>query len=139
MSKPESIKTFENLSDNVIEFETKQEFMRYYDQNKDMIDRMHTRGINSKFKIKGFKIGRKNKELILFPMKEEFKDDQKDFPDLDLKLDAIIDRQKRFEHLIKELIKFIQPSEKNPNNQLQSSYTLGVADIVGRTVQTPYR
>ena len=52
MSKPESIKTFENLSDNVIEFETKQEFMRYYDQNKDMIDRMHTRGINSKFKIK---------------------------------------------------------------------------------------
>ena len=95
--------------------------------------------INSKYKIKGFKIGRKNKELILFPMKEEFKDDQKDFPDLDLKLDAIIDRQKRLEHLIKELIKFIQPSETNPNNQLQSSYTLGVADIVGRTVQTPYR
>ncbi len=139
MNKLESIKTFENLSDNVIEFETKQEFMRYYDQNKDMIDKMHTRGINSKFKINGFKIGRKNKELILFPMKEDFKDNSKEFIDLDLKLDAIIDRQKRLEHLIKELIKLIQPSELNPNNQLQSSCTLGVADIVGRTVQNPYR
>ena len=47
----DSIKIFQNLSDDVIEFESKEQFMNYYERNKKEIDEMKTRGINVKFKI----------------------------------------------------------------------------------------
>ena len=65
MSTTDNITVFENLSDNIVSFDSKEQFMRYYDKNKDDIDNMATRGLNTKFKIDGYKIGRKNKQLIL--------------------------------------------------------------------------
>ena len=69
----ETVEVFENLSDNVITFDSKEEFMRYYNKNKESIDKMATRGLNTKYKINGFKIGRKQGSIILYPLKTEIK------------------------------------------------------------------
>ena len=65
-----SIKVFQNIGDNVICFDTKEDFMKHYNKNKETIDGMSTRGLNVKYKIEGFKIGRSKGEIILYPLKE---------------------------------------------------------------------
>ena len=70
----ETIEVFENIGDNVIEFETKEEFERYYKKNKEFIDNMKTRGLNRKFIIHGFRIGRKKGNIILYPTEIKNKD-----------------------------------------------------------------
>lgn len=63
----ETVEVFENIGDNIIEFETKEEFDRYYKKNKEFIDNMKTRGLNRKFVIKGYRIGRKKGNILLYP------------------------------------------------------------------------
>ena len=63
----DSIKVFNNLSDENLHFESKEEFDRYYKKNKEIIDKMSTRALNMKITIDGYKLGRLKKELILFP------------------------------------------------------------------------
>lgn len=75
--KQETIEVFENIGDNVIEFETKEEFDRYYKKNKEFIDNMKTRGLNRKFIIHGFRIGRKKGNIILYPTEIKNKDQSK--------------------------------------------------------------
>ena len=64
------VKVFQNLYDDVLHFESKEEFNRYYNKNKEAIDKMATRGMNVKFKIEGFKIGRQKGNIILYPTKD---------------------------------------------------------------------
>ena len=73
----ESVEVFENIGDNVVEFESKEEFDRYYKKNKEMIDNMKTRGLNRKFIIQGFKIGRKKGNIILYPLSLNKKESEK--------------------------------------------------------------
>ena len=61
-----SIKVFNNISEDRLHFESKEEFIRYYNKNKETIDKMSTRGLNMKISIEGYKIGRLKKELTLF-------------------------------------------------------------------------
>ena len=63
----DSIKVFNNLSDEHLHFESKEEFDRYYKKNKETIDKMSTRALNRKISIDGYKLGRLKKELTLFP------------------------------------------------------------------------
>ena len=63
------VDVYENLSDNVIVFDSKEEFIQYYRDNHVRIDAMATRGLNTKFKINGYKIGRKNGKITLMPCK----------------------------------------------------------------------
>ena len=63
----DSIKVFNNLSDEHLNFESKEEFDRYYKKNKETIDKMSTRALNRKISIDGYKLGRLKKELTLFP------------------------------------------------------------------------
>ena len=144
----ENITVFENLSDNIISFESKEQFMRYYDKNKDTIDKMATRGLNTKFKIDGYKIGRKNKQLILFPIKQTIdpcehhtdsivEDNSEEFNQLNMKVDILTDKINKFDHVLKQIITLL--SNLNPSSQSPSSYTSGVADIFARTGQNSYR
>ena len=52
------VKVFKNLCDDIIEFETIDEFNNYYKINKAEIDKLSTRGINQKYKVKNHRIGR---------------------------------------------------------------------------------
>lgn len=77
----ETVEVFENIGDNIIEFETKEEFDRYYKKNKEFIDNMKTRGLNRKFIIKGFKIGRKKGNILLYPIDKKIKQDIQEISD----------------------------------------------------------
>lgn len=61
------ISVIEKLSDNLVEFESKEDFEKYYAINKNSIDKMATRGLNTKYLIPGYKLGRKNGELKFIP------------------------------------------------------------------------
>ena len=68
-----SIKVFDKLSDNVIEFESKEDFMKYYNNHKDEVDEQPTRGLNLKYHINGYKIGRKAGNVVLYPVRTQSK------------------------------------------------------------------
>ena len=70
MENSETVKVFSNASDNVITFDNKEEFMKYYNKHKDDMDQEKTRGLNIKYKIPSYKIGRQKNVITLFPIKE---------------------------------------------------------------------
>ena len=63
----DDISVYENLSDTSISFDSKDEFLEYYQNHKSEIDRMKTRGLNLKYNINGFKLGRKGGKIVLYP------------------------------------------------------------------------
>ena len=77
----EELKISKNLSDDIVTFENKEEFFKYYEEHKEDVDKMKTRGLNIKYKIPGFKIGRKKEQLVLIQLKkkqEEVKEEPKE-------------------------------------------------------------
>ena len=124
----DSIKVFNNLSDENLHFESKEEFDRYYKKNKEIIDKMSTRALNMKISIDGFKLGRLKKELTLFPItgalgkrlgaisdaklndsSTEINIDNSMGESLvELKLDNISERLKKLEQLINLILKQTQ-------------------------------
>ncbi|KAL7716299.1 hypothetical protein QTN25_006290 [Entamoeba marina] len=58
---------YKNISDDVQLFESKQEFEKYYNKHQDDVDTMSTRGLNVKYKIEGFTLGRKAGKLMFIP------------------------------------------------------------------------
>lgn len=108
----DSIKVFENIGDNVVKFETKEDFMRYYNKNQESIDAMSTRGLNRKFKIDGFKIGRLQGKIILYPLKEtEHKSEELDSKTkltINEKLDFMNRRLKKIEEMLEIVINYFE-------------------------------
>ena len=137
----EQITTCENLSDNVVEFETREEFTEYYEKNKEEIDKMATRGLNIKYKITGYKIGRKKNIITFIPVKQEVERETNDLQEE--KLDVLITKVNRIEKNLKLLFdkmnEIIQLSESNRDNRQQSSYTSASFDTYGRIPRNPYQ
>ena len=48
-------------------FETKEEFMKFYEEHKTEIDKLNTKQLNSVYKIKDCKISKNKKKLIVKP------------------------------------------------------------------------
>lgn len=152
----DSIKVFSNLSDNVESFETKEDFMRYYERNKELIDKMPTRGLNTKYKIDGYKIGRSKNQLMLYPTTKQStveSDDQKYIELID-HIQLVEKQNKQILSILKQLcdaynaqqdVEFSmtnatkQSSTNYQDNQSQSSYTSGVYGTLGRSLQKTYR
>ena len=108
----ESIKVFQNLYDEVIEFESKEQFMNYYERNKSKIDAMKTRGINVKFKIPGYRIGRKQNQILLFPTEKKEDDEKEENQNLDEineKLNLMNKRLKKIEDVLCYLCDILNP------------------------------
>ena len=120
----EEVKVIANISDDVISFETKEEFLRYYNKNKESVDAIKTRGLNLKFKIEGYKIGRQKEKIVLIPtkistqvtsadsnqdVKENLKDDLKECHN---KLDLIIE-------LINDMMSIYNKHRDLSNNDIQ--------------------
>lgn len=59
---------YKKISDDCRTFESDSDFLKYYEKNKETIDEINTRALNLKFKINGFKIGRKEGKIILYPL-----------------------------------------------------------------------
>ena len=63
-----SISVVKRASEDVKEFQTKEEFMKYYEIHKTEIDKQSTCFLNKKFKIDGFHLGREKGVLKLIPL-----------------------------------------------------------------------
>ena len=63
-----SIDIVHRASDNVKEFNTKEEFINYYETHKSEIDKQSTCILNKKFKINNFHLGREKGKLKLIPL-----------------------------------------------------------------------
>ena len=59
---------YKKISDDCRIFNSDSDFLKYYEKNKDTIDEINTRALNLKFKINGYKIGRKEGKIILYPI-----------------------------------------------------------------------
>lgn len=119
MSISNEIKVFENISDNPISFETKEDFNRYYERNKETVDKFSTRGLNKKFIITGYKIGRKKGEIILYPVQiprsqspQEKFDSINDRSMLEEKIDSMNERLKKIETMLQMLLNQT-PNQRN--------------------------
>ena len=122
----DSIRVFNNLSDENLHFESKEEFDRYYKKNKETIDKMSTRALNMKISIDGYKLGRLKKELTLFPVNgalgkrlgsisdaklndsSENTQEQTDNSMIEIKLDNISERLKKLEQMFGYILKQTQ-------------------------------
>ena len=123
------LKVFQNLYDDVLHFESKEEFNRYYAKNKESIDKMATRGLNVKFKINGFKIGRTKGNIILYPTKEtkqipEININQADESGITLheKLNRLNERFKKIESLLTSLLDALFNEQNESNSPTQSQF-----------------
>lgn len=67
----DGVKVYNKLSDNLVEFDSKEEFNKYYQTHRDEIDNMATRGLNLKYRVNGYKIGRKGGKIVLYPIKNQ--------------------------------------------------------------------
>ena len=87
-----SIEIIKSISDNPNEFDNAQDFIKYYELNKNELSKLSTCALNKKFKIKGYHIGRKKGEVKLIPLNlhriSEYEQHQQD-ETFDLKLDSI--------------------------------------------------
>ena len=63
-----SISVVKRGSDDVKEFNSKKDFINYYDNHRTELDALSTCMLNKKFKIDGCHLGRSNKQLILIPL-----------------------------------------------------------------------
>lgn len=108
------VKVFANLCDDIIEFESVEDFDNYYRKNKEFIDQLSTRGLNQKFKIKNHHIGRLKNQITLYPLKQTKIANNTVPPSLDIadesgitlheKLNSINNRLKNLEENFSEFI-----------------------------------
>lgn len=110
---------FENIGDNPINFDTKEDFIRYYTKNKSTIDQIKTRGLNRKYKIDGYKIGRQKGVIVLFPerkskensnensnenLNENLENEYANDDLLNTKIDLLNSKLQKIESMLKEIL-----------------------------------
>ena len=128
-----SVKVFKNLCDDVIVFDTVDDFNNYYKLNKAEIDKLSTRGINQKYKVKNHRIGREKGLITLYPKKESNIIQQPQAPSLDVvdengltlheKLNRLNNKLKNIENILNHLLNgiFEDQNDTNPRTQTQSN------------------
>lgn len=126
MSISNEIRVFENISDNPISFETKEDFNRYYERNKETVDAYSTRGLNKKFIITGYRIGRKKGEIILYPVqlpRDPSPTHQQSIDDdrcmINEKIDSMNERLKKIETLLQMLLNQTPTTPIQRNGSMQ--------------------
>ena len=112
---------YKKQSDDLKTFETAEEFLKYYDNNKKDIDETHTRSLNLKFKINGHTIGRKQGKLILYPKKSEQKESQETTISNDI--DEKYEQLKQAILQLNERLKKLEESLPQDNFSPQQNFT----------------
>ncbi len=63
-----SVEVVKRITEDVKEFDNKEDFIKYYELNKNELSKFSTCILNKKFKIKGYHLGRQKGELKLIPL-----------------------------------------------------------------------
>ena len=106
-------------------FETKEEFMKYYEEHKEEIDKLQTKELNKQFKINSCKISRNKNKIVVraeSPKKKtEKKDKEVNQQDLNKVIDHLINEFEKQLNELKELKNKIVSNDlfesKNPKDE----------------------
>ena len=101
----EDVMIYNPLRDNVQTFNSATEFREFYNENKEEIDKKHTRTLNVIYKIDGYKIARSKGKMILTPTLQKLSPDEilESFDLLNEKIDIINKKYEKIERTL-ELI-----------------------------------
>ena len=113
-----SVKVVKRITEDVKEFENKDDFIKYYELNKNELKDFSTCILNKKFKIKGYHLGREKGELKLIPLDlyrpSAYRINQED-NQIILKLDILNSKldnlNKNINNLINQLLQTLQQGQ----------------------------
>ena len=113
-----SVEIVKRICEDVKEFDNKEDFIKYYDLNKNELKTLSTCMLNKKFKIKGYHLGRKQGELQLIPLDlyrpSAYKVNQED-NQINNKLDVLNDKidllNKNIKNMVNLLSQLYQPNQ----------------------------
>ena len=99
-----SVKVVKRITEDVKEFDNKEDFIKFYELNKNELKDYSTCILNKKFKIKGYHLGREKGELKLIPLDlyrpSAYRINQED-NQINLKIDVI---NNKLDQLIKQFL-----------------------------------
>lgn len=103
MNQSDTTKVFRYLYQTTTNFDSKESWDKFYAKNKEDIDAMTTNALNIKYKVDGYRFGRKQKQLFLFPVvkKEEKLEESKQFNDE--QIEKITDLQSKLNEITSKL------------------------------------
>ena len=112
-----SVEVIKRITEDVKEFDNKEDFIKYYELNKNELKDYSTCILNKKFKIKGYHLGRQKGELKLIPLDlyrpSAYRINQED-NQINLKLDVLNNKfdqlNKNINILINQLKSLCAPS-----------------------------
>ena len=101
-------------SDDVREFDNKEDFINYYDNHKTELDALSTCMLNKKFKIEGYHLGRSNKQLKLIPLNlyrpSEYQVNQENNM-IGMKIDVLNQKIDNLTKMLNQLLQLCQPNQ----------------------------
>ena len=101
-------------SDDVREFDNKEDFINYYDNHKTELDALSTCMLNKKFKIEGYHLGRTNKQLKLIPLNlyrpSEYQVNQENNM-ISMKIDVLNSKIDNLTKILNQLLQLYQPNQ----------------------------
>ena len=116
-----SVEVIKRICEDVKEFDNKEDFIKYYELNKNELKDFSTCMLNKKFKIKGYHLGRQKGELKLIPL-ELYRPSAYKVSEVDettnLKLDILNDK---FDQLNKNIVELIKQLKALMNAQYDSN------------------
>ena len=113
---------YKKISDNVKTFESESEFLKYYEKNKESIDETKTKSLNLKYKINGYKIGRKEGKIILYPTKKNIDSESEEKQNINETIKEIREDIEKLKLAYQQLFEIMnQPKveQKYPSNRYQ--------------------
>ena len=109
-----SISIVKRGSDDVREFNSKEDFINYYDNHRTELDQLSTCMLNKKFKIEGYHLSRSNKQLKLIPLNlyrpSEYQVNQENNM-ISMKIDVLNQKIDNLTKLLRQLLHSCQPSQ----------------------------
>ena len=117
-----SVKVVKRITEDVKEFDNKEDFIKYYELNKNELSKFSTCILNKKFKIKGYHLGREKGELKLIPLDlyrpSAYRINQED-NQISLKIDVLNDKLESLKKDLNDTKQYMLKMFNNFNQFLQ--------------------
>ena len=117
-----SVKVVKRITEDVKEFDNKDDFIKYYELNKNELKDFSTCILNKKFKIKGYHLGREKGELKLIPLDlyrpSAYRINQED-NQISLKIDVLNDKLESLKKDLNDTKQYMLKMFNNFNQFLQ--------------------
>lgn len=122
-----SVEVVKRITEDVKEFDKKEDFIKFYELNKNELKDVSTCMLNKKFKIKGYHIGRKQKQIQLIPLDlyrpSAYKVNNED-NQINLKIDVLNNKVNNLNNKVDTLNKIIVDLLKQLKDTLNAQYQI---------------